>query len=177
MYKESKMQRNASGGPISQKPQKSLLKIIADTREALPLDFTGFRDVESVRKGLKTGDYSIENFEDSWVCERKSVQDLVGTLIGGHDRFLREMERMKDFEVAYILVEHTPSIVYHYCTQHGWAAKFDTIIQSLLAYAYHYRVRVRFCKDREDMARYIVAKVREFIKQKGEHNDNQKVQN
>jgi hypothetical protein len=37
-----------------------------------------------------------------------------------------------------------------------------------LAYAYHYQVRVRFCKDREDMAKYIVNKAREFLKEKGE---------
>lgn len=140
--------------------------IIEDSREQTPLDFSGFRGVESVRQGLKTGDYSIQGYEDAICFERKSVQDLVGTLIGGHERFLREMERMKDFEIKYILVEHSPSIVYHYCNTHGWQNKFDIIIQSLLAYAYHYQVRVRFCKDREDMAKYIVTKAREFLKGK-----------
>ena len=140
------------------------ITIIEDTRESLPLDFSGFRGVESVRQGLRTGDYSIQGFEDKLCFERKSVADLVGTLIGGHTRFLREMERMKDFEVAYILVEHTAGAVYRYCAKQGWELKFDTIIQSLLAYAYHYHVRVRFCKDREDMAKYIVAKSKEFLK-------------
>ena len=150
------------------------ITIIQDSREQLGLSFEKMRGVTTVRKGLKTGDYSIENFENTWVCERKSVQDLVNTLVSGHERFLREMERIKDFEVAYILVEHTPSLVYHYCAQHGWGNKFDIIIQSLLAYAYHYRVRVRFCKDREDMARYIVTKAREFIKEKESQNERTK---
>ena len=142
--------------------------IIEDSREQTPLDFSGFRGVESVRQGLKTGDYSIQGFEDKLCFERKSVQDLVGTLIGGHERFLREMERMRDFEARYILVEHSPTLLYSYCIKHGWDYKFNTIIQSLLAYAYHYQVRVRFCKDREDMAKYIVTKAREFLKEKGE---------
>lgn len=94
------------------------------------------------------------------------MPDLVGTLIKGHERFLREMERMKDYETKYILVEHTAGTVYRYTERHGWETKFDTIMQSLLAYAYHYHVRVRFCKDREDMARYIVAKSREFLQGK-----------
>ena len=142
--------------------------ITTDTREQLTLDFTKFRGVSSVRGTLKTGDYSIQGYDDTICFERKSVQDLVGTLIGGHERFLREMERMRAFKAKYILIEHTPDILYNYCAKHGWQRKFNTIIQSLLAYACHYQVRVRFCKDREDMAEYIVKKAREFLKEQGE---------
>ena len=142
--------------------------ITTDTREQLTLDFTKFRGVSSVRGTLKTGDYSIQGYDDTICFERKSVQDLVGTLIGGHERFLREMERMRSFKAKYILIEHTPDILYNYCAKHGWQRKFNTIIQSLLAYACHYQVRVRFCKDREDMAEYIVKKAREFLKEQGE---------
>lgn len=142
--------------------------ITTDTREQLFLDFTKFRGVSSVRGTLKTGDYSIQGYDDTICFERKSVQDLVGTLIGGHERFLREMERMRAFKAKYILIEHTPDILYNYCAKHGWQRKFNTIIQSLLAYACHYQVRVRFCKDREDMAEYIVKKAREFLKEQGE---------
>lgn len=142
------------------------LTIIEDTREQTPLDFTGYRGVESVRSGLKTGDYSVQGYEDKICFERKSIPDLVGTLIGGHERFLREMDRMKDYEEKYILVEHSASRAYLYCERHGWEYKFDTIIQSLLAYAYHYRVRVKFCKNRDDMAEYIVKKSREYVKRK-----------
>lgn len=142
--------------------------ITTDTREQLFLDFTKFRGVSSVRGTLKTGDYSIQGYDDTICFERKSVQDLVGTLIGGHERFLREMERMRSFKAKYILIEHTPDILYNYCAKHGWQRKFNTIIQSLLAYACHYQCRVRFCKDREDMAEYIVKKAREFLREQGE---------
>ena len=152
------------------------LTVITDTREQTELDFSKFRDVESVQKGLKTGDYSVEGYEDQICFERKSIPDLVGTLIGGHERFLREMDRMKSFDAKYILVERTPDRLYWYCDQHGWEYKFNTIIQSLLAYAYHYGVRVRFCKDREDMADYIVRKSREFLKTKG-GKDGEDIQN
>ena len=141
------------------------LTIIEDSREQTPLDFMGYRGVDVIRHGLKTGDYSIAGCENELCFERKSVADLVGTLIGGHERFLREMDRMKDFKVKYILVEHTAGAVYRYCEKQGWEYKFDVIMQSLLAYAYHYQVRVRFCKDREDMAAYIVKKSREFLKE------------
>lgn len=142
------------------------ITIIFDTREQDGLDFSKFRDVDVVRQGLKTGDYSIQGYEDCICFERKSVADLVGTLIGGHERFLREMDRMKDFKIKYILVEQSAGAVYRYCSKLGWEYKFDTIMQSLLAYAYHYQVRVRFCKDRDDMAQYIVKKSKEFLKEK-----------
>lgn len=144
------------------------ITIIEDSREQKGLNFEGFRGIDTVRTGLKTGDYSIKGYESQITFERKSIQDLVGTLIGGHDRFLREMERMRDYDARYILVENTPTLLYSYCVKHGWQYKFNTIIQSLLAYACHYQVRVRFCKDREDMAKYIVEKSREFLKEKGE---------
>ena len=147
---------------------KEPLTIVVDTREKDSLSFASTPGISVMRKGLKTGDYSLLDYEDSLCFERKSVQDLVGTLIASHERFLREMERMRTFEKKYILIEHTPSIVYNYCKAHGWQHKFDTVIQSLLAYACHYNVRVRFCKDRHDMEKYIVAKTREFLKEKGE---------
>lgn len=139
------------------------ITILVDSREQLSLSFDKFRGVNTARKGLRTGDYSISGYEDVWTCERKSVSDLVGTLCQGHERFLREMERMRDFKVKYILIEHSPEVLYAYCAKHGWGHKFNTIIQSLLAYACHYQCRVRFCKDREDMANYIVKKAREFV--------------
>lgn len=141
------------------------ITIIEDSREQTPLSFEGFRNITVVRHGLKTGDYSIQGYEDRICFERKSVADLVGTLIGGHERFLREMDRMKDFKIKYILVEQSAGAVYRYCSKLGWEYKFDTIMQSLLAYAYHYQVRVRFCKDRDDMAQYIVKKSKEFLKE------------
>ena len=147
------------------------LTIIEDSREQNPLNLGDIRGVEVVRQGLKTGDYSLVGYEDEICFERKSVPDLVGTLIGGHERFLREMDRMKDFRVKYILVEHTAGTVYRYCERHGWEYKFDTIMQSLLAYACHYGVRIRFCKDRDDMTRYIVAKCKEFLKEKEKENE------
>lgn len=141
------------------------LTLILDTREQDGLDFSKFRDVDVVRQGLKTGDYSLQGYETELCFERKSVADLVGTLIGGHERFLREMDRMKEFKIKYILVEQSAGAVYRYCSKLGWEYKFDTIMQSLLAYAYHYQVRVRFCKDRDDMAQYIVKKSKEFLKE------------
>lgn len=139
------------------------ITIICDTRESLPLDFSKKRGISTIRKGLKTGDYSIDGHETEICFERKSIPDLVGTLIGGHERFLRELERMRPMKEKYILIEHSPSILYKYCQRKHWEYKFDTIINSLLGWERRFDVRVVFCKNREYMIDYIVKHVREFI--------------
>lgn len=144
------------------------ITIITDTREQLSLDFSKFKNVDVIRKKLDTGDYSVSGYEDSLCIERKAINDVVSTLISNHQRFLREMERTKTYKERYILIEHSPSILYNYCAKRGWQKKFDTVIQSLLAYAYHYNTRIRFCKNREDMTNYVVKKCREFIEKQND---------
>ena len=51
--------------------------------------------VKSITKHLKTGDYSIEGLEHLVTVERKSLEDLYGTLASGRERFAREHERMQ----------------------------------------------------------------------------------
>lgn len=144
--------------------------IACDTREQKPLPFATFRGVEEERYKLDAGDYSIKGYETAITFERKSIPDLVGTLIQGHDRFLRELERMQNYDEKYLLIEHDPTTLYDYCFRHGWQTKVNTIISSLLAYACHYHLRIRFCKDRRDMASYIVRKSKEFLEKKGGEN-------
>jgi len=61
--------------------------------------------VKTVRKHLVTADYSIEGEESKIVIERKSKDDLYKTLTHERDRFVRELERMRDLPVAVIIVE------------------------------------------------------------------------
>lgn len=89
--------------------------VVIDTREQYPYSFTGLaadadRDklplvVPTVMHGLATGDYSIHGFEDRVCVERKSLEDLYGTLGQGRDRFQREFERMADMEFAALVIE------------------------------------------------------------------------
>jgi len=64
--------------------------VIIDTREQLPLTFP-----RSVRAKLQFGDYALAANE-SVAVERKSIQDLIGTLITGYDRFTREIQRVEE---------------------------------------------------------------------------------
>jgi ERCC4-type nuclease len=63
-------------------------KIIVDTREQLSL---WVKNV--VRKKLDVGDYSTTLLQNKFCIERKSPQDLYGSLIQGHVRFMNEIYR------------------------------------------------------------------------------------
>lgn len=89
--------------------------IICDTREQLAFDFEGFEADAAqgggpllipVRRGtLKSGDYSLEGFENLVATERKSISDLFNTIAQGRDRFEAELERLNVMKFAAVVVE------------------------------------------------------------------------
>jgi len=83
--------------------------LIQDTREQKPL-FKSFPWV--VEKALKAGDYSIQGFETVVAIERKSVNDLYGSLGQGRKRFEREMQRLMEYRYKALLIEGTESQLY-----------------------------------------------------------------
>lgn len=83
--------------------------VLVDTREQMPLSFEGFPNwiAGEKRVALRTGDYSIEGMEDSVAIERKSLNDLVMTLMHTRARFFETCERMTQFKWRAILIEAT----------------------------------------------------------------------
>lgn len=81
--------------------------VLVDTREQMPLGLARFDNwIAGCRAAtLETGDYSIEGMESLVCLERKSLVDLVGTLMHNRPRFFRELERMQAFPYRAILVE------------------------------------------------------------------------
>lgn len=93
------------GKAITGKVPKPL--ILVDTREQAPFDLARFSNwvAGQRQETLPTADYSIEGMETMVALERKSLDDLLGTLIHGRERFLRECERMVEFPHRAILIE------------------------------------------------------------------------
>lgn len=134
--------------------------LICDTREQRPLVFNnlpirGAKNLPVERGTLKTGDYTVKGMETLVCIERKSGEDLYGTLIGGHDRFLRELERMRSFKYRYLIIETSPTEFIRYVDHYRDFKKLDTIIQSLCAWPLEFGVKPRWCKNRATAAEYI----------------------
>lgn len=89
--------------------------VVVDTREQARYDFSaiparvadggGVVIVPTVRYTLKSGDYSIATWEDRVAVERKSLEDLYGSLGRNRNRFKREIVRLNELEFAAVVVE------------------------------------------------------------------------
>lgn len=159
------------------------MKLIIDTREQLPLDFTSYQYIEIERKSLPYGDYAAE-IKDGYrlpiYFERKE-KDLFSTLTGeALVRFKKEIARAKEDGSRLILImcteynkllEGDPNqlpLVCKKALRYGTdeakkkvkdkmrsnaESKEGTLIS--LAYDDKYMLPHIFVKDRELMARYI----------------------
>lgn len=74
--------------------------VVIDTREQKPWAFEN-----SEVKTLKTGDYSIVNYEDVIGVERKSLADFVGSIGKNRKRFTAEMVRASEIKHFCVIVE------------------------------------------------------------------------
>lgn len=92
---------------INLKPKadgQSRMVVLVDTREQTPWAFPD-EYVETRRATLNYGDYALEG--DLFSVERKSLDDFVGTVSTGWERFCRELWRMPDALPRVVVVEGT----------------------------------------------------------------------
>ena len=103
-----------------------------DTREQCPLDIKAYPTEIAT---LPVGDYGISGFSDwqnpAFIVERKSLSDLISSLTQGRERFMREVEKMRQFRFAAIVIEATEAEVA--AGQYGSKATPQSILQSLAA--------------------------------------------
>jgi ERCC4-type nuclease len=77
----SRLQVKRDGHSITRKIPKPV--VLIDTREQSPFDFSRFPNwiADQRKQKLHVGDYSVEGMEDLIVIERKSLSDLITTLM------------------------------------------------------------------------------------------------
>ncbi|MFA5135712.1 MAG: ERCC4 domain-containing protein [Patescibacteria group bacterium] len=136
--------------------------ILIDTREQLPLRFTRFASEVAT---LPVGDYGVKGFSD-WQCprfvvERKELNDLCGSLGNGRERFLREIEKMRQFEFRALVIEATEIQIqnHEYTSQILPASVFGT----LDALRVRCNLHVLWCGDAVGAATQVENLVEKFI--------------
>jgi len=131
--------------------------VLVDSREQAPYTFEGLTgnasqgsrllNITTRWAGLKTGDYSIDGFEDLVCIERKSKSDFYGTLGAGRDRFDREHQRMSRMEFAAVVIEASWASILSDAPK--WSTLSPrTILGSALAYERDYGVHYFPAEDR-----------------------------
>jgi hypothetical protein len=61
--------------------------------------------IPTMKANLETGDYSISGMGHMIAVERKSIEDLFGTLSAGRDRFENELDRLNRMDFGVVVVE------------------------------------------------------------------------
>ncbi len=132
--------------------------ILVDTREQLPYLFERFPNWigSTIRQGLPTADYSIVGYESVIAVERKTLVDIVGSLMSGRERFLREMERLSEFKYKCLCIEATrEELKSPYRFASNVKAHPNGIIGSLDALSVKYQIPVHYGCNRELTEEYV----------------------
>lgn len=81
--------------------------VIVDTREQTPFEFTNHDNwiAETKRQKLDAGDYSVVGMEKLLTLERKTLTDLITSLIQHRKRFFRLCEKLAKYRWRALLVE------------------------------------------------------------------------
>ena len=114
--------------------------IVIDTREQVPLSFSR---LQSVRKMLTTGDYSVRGAEALFAVERKSITDLASCCLGqNRERFERELHRLRGFRFKRLLVVGSEEDIYR-CRYHSSISP-KAVLATLSAFEVRYDLPVVF---------------------------------
>ena len=126
--------------------------IIVDTREQLPI--WNFNSPNVLRLKLSEGDYTTTRLLNKAHIERKSGNDLYGSLIQGHARFRNELIRAqeKDLKLS-IFVECPKEIFIAKRFKDGYRLKTPPVQlrKMLTTISSKYDINFVFCSDRKDM--------------------------
>ena len=119
------------------------ITIKIDSREQLPYEFETPSEVGTI----PIGDYSICGLEDYISIERKELNDLIGCLTTGRERFQRELHKGKALDYFCLVIEGSLKDI----VEHKYRSEMlpKAAIQSLLAFSIRYRLPIFFCENRE----------------------------
>jgi ERCC4-type nuclease len=133
------------------------MKIIIDTREQKPLEFNHKYITEIISKKLDVGDYACE-YTDGFIppiyFERKSLEDLVGSLSKGYKRFRKEIIRAKENNVLLVILIEASITKVLKGIEHSQRSG-EEILQQLFTITVRHRVPFFCFNNREEMSRFI----------------------
>ena len=134
--------------------------VIVDTREQRPLPLADIIVAQELpfvveRRTMRTADYAVRGLENLILIERKSIEDLVGCIAGGRQRFEHELERMCTETLwPVLLVEGSIAAITGHC--YRGRVSPNAVLGSLAAWALDHRLRVVLAGTREGAAHFVI---------------------
>jgi ERCC4-type nuclease len=146
--------------------------IIIDTREQQPWNFKNYT---TASRKLDTGDYSIEGFENIFTIERKkSVAEIANNIT--ESRFVKELERLKNYKHKFLLLEFSLSNVIDYpigsdVPRRVWEKLKITnkyILKYLTSISIKYDLQIFFCDNEENAEEMALSIIKRIIETYGQ---------
>jgi len=128
--------------------------ISIDDREKKPYSFPRSSVVH-----METGDYGILDAPLLITIDRKNPKDAVSTVIHNRDRFVRELERMREYKFRAIVIEE--SLEFMASPYTFSRANPKSVLQSYFAFQVRYNVHVIFAGSRQ-LSRAVVLRLLEW---------------
>lgn len=143
---------------------KKPLPIIQDQQEQTPFKFNWVvpRPIITV-KHLKTGDYSLEGFEEQMTVERKTLIDLFGSLGNSRAREERKFKRMAKMKFAAFVIEADWHTIFRMPPIYS-DMKPKSVYRTLISWSMKYNVHVWACPNRAFAAKTTYAMLERFWK-------------
>ena len=139
------------------------LTLIKDSREPETAWDAYFQSQCEVQ-ALKTGDYSVKGYEDLISIERKTLDDLLGCLTSGRERFERELQRARELEFFCVICESSwPALV---AGQYRSKMNPNSATESISAFEIRYGRPFYFCGNQEMAARKCESLLRKFHRER-----------
>jgi len=123
--------------------------IIIDTREQRPIKFAA-----SMRLVLSVGDYTSIDQLHKFHIERKSPNDLYGTMLKGHKRFKKELLRAQEKNIKLVmLIECTEETFYSMTWPGAKYCKVSpvTVKRIIKTVSKKYKLKFVWCNGRKEM--------------------------
>ena len=123
------------------------MRVVIDSREQRPYTFAAWPEVGVEVAALSVGDYSLGGLTDRVGLERKSLDDLTGTLTSGRERFAAECQRGRGLDLFGLVVEGTLDDILN----HRYQSRVNpqSLVQTLAAWSVRFGFSVWFCGNRQ----------------------------
>lgn len=161
--------RTTLAAPPCRASEPPPFRILIDTREQTPLPFS--RIVPTRRATLYPGDYSIEGLTHLFAVERKSLPDLIGSLIGhkhladgsrryNRDRLVEELLAMSRHRFRCVAVTAPRRAV----ENHAYQSRLppENVMGMVASIEAHTGVPFKFFADPDEAARWIAVEALHF---------------
>jgi len=134
---------------MSKKKQAPDFTVICDTRETNAYTFSNITPRPKViYKKLDSADYSILGFENKIGLERKTAIDAFQSFGRNRNRFVRELERLSQFQYAGLMLEFSLSDIFKNPPVYSKMLP-KSVFRSLISWSVYYNIHVWPAPDRE----------------------------